>query len=407
MSDRDPQEHVLGYGNQAVASADVATEDRVTDLDARDDGGDNRGGGGGGGGTAVKAPPAPPKNVPGPWPGPVHLNPTLAAKGSAIQSYVMDGIGKSFPNVRLALIDLTDPWDIVYVGRRDDDVVAIHSVAKLAILHAAFALRAAARSALPPIVAAVPADPLGTLDRAWTPAIRRAMLADDAVPDERPRLPAIFAPVGGDGSGLAFATAPTPADAKAGIAAFADRLRASIGSSNNLGSARCIRDIGFPYLNAANEKAGLRKGGKGLLLTLDFNGRARSKSGVGAQAGSARRLAEYMAMLHLGRLVDGASDEIRDLLGGYDGDRPKGLGSAIALGVFGLVPAAAAPPFSARAKVGYLGNDKLDYSEAALIRRPHNGRELVYAAALLKAKDADEAEIVGGLLDEAIRQRWP
>ncbi len=329
-----------------------------------------------------------------------------APKGSDIESYVKEGIGKTFPKVKLALFDLTDPWDIWYVGTRDDDWVAVHSVAKLCIMHAAFALRAAARAALPPIVAAVPADPLGTLDRAWEPELKRAMLADDAVPDERPRLKAIFAPVSGDGSSIGFATTPTPADAKAGIASFADRLLASIRSSSNNASAKLIRDIGFPYMNSANDKAGLWQNGRGMRCTLDFNKRTRSKSGIGAQAGTARRLAEYMALLQLDRLVPGTGGEMFDLLGGYDGARPKGLSSAIAQGIFALVPAAEAATFFCRAKVGYL-DDKTDYSEVALIRRPHNGKDLVYAAAVLKAKDAEQAAIVGGLFDEAIRQRWP
>ncbi len=402
MTDRDSGERVLGYGDQAVASADAALEDRVTSMDARDDGT----GGGGGGGTATKAPPAPPKDVPGPWPGASSLSLSPATKGSEIESYVNDAIGKTFPNIRLALIDLTDLSKILYVGHRDDDYVPVHSVAKLCILHAAFALRTAARAALPKIMAVVKDDPLGTLDLAWKPALQGAMLPDDAVRDERPLLKAIFAPVTGDGSTVSFATAPTDADAKAGIASFADRLFASIRSSSNDASAKLIRDIGFPYMNMANDKAGLRQNGKGLRLTLDFAGRARSKSGAGAQAGTARRLAEFMALLQLDRLVSGTSSEMIDLLGGYDGEGLKGLGSVIAQGVFGLVPDARAATFFCRAKVGYLKN-RSDYCEAALVRRPHNGKNLVYAAALLQAKDEGQARIVGGLLDEAIRQRWP
>ncbi|MBW8269901.1 serine hydrolase [Caldovatus aquaticus] len=106
---------------------------------------------------------------------------------------------------------------------------------------------------------------------------------------------------------------------------YREALKQMIVPSSNEGAGRCIRGIGYGYLNGALEAAGLfdAKAQKGIWLAGDFVGLwpyARIESandGAVAQAGTALAMAKCMAMIvNRGVLDAAACDEMRTLLAG-------------------------------------------------------------------------------------------
>lgn len=150
---------------------------------------------------------------------------------------------------------------------------------------------------------------------------------------------------------------------------FLERLQLTIGFSNDVAAASCVRDIGFPYIEALLAQSGLFDPGRdpaGLFLASNYDGfevgHVASRNFADgttetSQAGNAEALARFMTLLLQGRLVDeDSSMEMKALLakdtsglGGTVGARSFAL-EGVQLR-FGLPPVFTAPAW-AYSKIG-------------------------------------------------------
>jgi hypothetical protein len=155
------------------------------------------------------------------------------------------------------------------------------------------------------------------------------------------------------------------------ILGFLQRLQLTIGWSNDVAAASCVRDIGFPYIEALLAQSGLLDPGRdpaGLFLGSNYDGfevghvpsqNFADGSTQTSQAGTAEALARFMTLLLQGRLVDeDSSMHMKALLakdtsefGGTLGTRSFAL-EGVQLR-FGLPPVFTAPA-RAHSKIGLL-----------------------------------------------------
>lgn len=267
----------------------------------------------------------------------------------AATRFVRDRTGGK--DMRFAVVDLTDGAK-VYAGFRDQEEVAVFSVAKLLVMYAAFQLRhdlgeVAARSQ-----ATTQDDLIKEARDQWAKApeqrVKNILAPDPSFPKAGPPdLKRIFTMVhSGDGWKVDFAHSNKTikelddlddqlenlnvpkALALLDQLGFLDRMKLAIGWSNNMAAATCVRDVGYPYMAALTVQSGLYdyderagKGPGGLWLGGDYKDGVvagpwnPSPVGHFAPAGTAKALATFMALLGRDRLVDAkASHDMRDLM---------------------------------------------------------------------------------------------
>ena len=176
---------------------------------------------------------------------------------------------------------------------------------------------------------------------------------------------------------------------------FLERLKLMTGFSNDVAAASCVRDIGFPYIEALLAQSGLFDPGPnlaGLFLASNYDGfevgHVPSRNFADgttetSQAGNAEALARFTTLLLQGRLVDEPSSmEMKALLakdtsgfGGMVGARSFALeGIQLRVGI-PLVPVSTAPS-EAYSKIGLLqltdqptGQGHAEASDVAFIVR--------------------------------------
>jgi len=313
-----------------------------------------------------------------------------------------------FPNMGLALADLTLGARLdAYGGWNDDQQFYTGSQPKIAILLAAFRLRERVRASGK---TGKSADALfAQIEKGWKPLVEKAIAGK---PADFPRLKAIFKVVdAGNPATVDFAGGAKPWDAlnkahSKGFDAsfgFLDRLKLSIGWSDNCASGSCVADLGRQYLNGAVASEGLfdPKDNKGLWLSGNYDGVMRGgwetdKSLQLIQGATAASMASFLMLLHtkgFAKLTAGEHNEMRAImgapwLGSYLSDAKRPVGT-----VYG--------------KVGINGNGKDTpfrgfVHDCAVIERKDGARTHSYVVIALNAKDNAVLKEVILALDELV-----
>ena len=181
-------------------------------------------------------------------------------------------------DLRVALVDMTDPAAAVYAGVNDEKTVFAASQGKAAALFAAFELRERVRDALTTVPTTAPLGAvLRNIQTAWQPQLDSLKPRNSAAFRSFPRLNEIFdiRVVAGKWS-VEFKSrgsiASLGSDAQA-IGAGFSRIEKRFGFhellelmarfSNDEAAARCIAALGYEYINAALVSAGLYEDGTG------------------------------------------------------------------------------------------------------------------------------------------------
>jgi hypothetical protein len=222
---------------------------------------------------------------------------------------------------------------------------------------------------------------------------------------------------------------------------FLERMKLMIRFSNDVATASCVRDIGFPYITALLAQSGLFHPGEepaGLFLASNYDGfevehvpsrNFADESTQTSQAGNAEALARFMTLLLQGRLVDEASSKAMKTLLAKETSvlmRTGGARSFALEGVqrmWGLPPVFTAPS-RAHSKIGlFLHTDTatnawhVEASDVVYIVRPlDNGTRLRYVVFALGSATAptravavrDAITVVGALagnLDQVLVNR--
>jgi hypothetical protein len=289
-------------------------------------------------------------------------------------------------SLTLALVDVTDPAAPVFAGIRAEDTVFIASMAKIAVLYAAFELRKRLQDAISGVLVAtsVPAI-VAQVKKTWQPLIDAKKPKDAAAFTGFPNLTDIFdiTPSGASWS-VTFTTKGdinTLADKESaqwpllsGKFGFKELLFLMASFSNNDAAARCITTLSYEYINAALVVAGLYENGKGGLwlaapyphkpgaaltenlwmqepLNKDSNTTRRY------QVSSAKAAAAMFTLLAQRKLVDAtSSDEMLDFLQAGTNDF-----------VQNALADASRDVNSIRTKIGVI--DKLYWSQTSLVER--------------------------------------
>jgi len=334
--------------------------------------------------------------MPSPYPSPTDPGLTNAPKGHKLRQCLSDlSNKKAFAHLKLALVDLTGAGEgaAPYVGYKDNELSFVASMAKVALILPAFALREAARAAAASLVPPPKPDAFfKQLDTAWDSDLRRGFRGGKAA-DNKPKLTSILtARRDSDRKPLRidFTVQQDPDLAKAG---FRPRLVLALDLSVNEAAALCIGDLGFPYIQEAHRAAGV-DGKDGLKLNLDFAGKAWDPSVSGGQRVTARWIAELLVLIVRDRLVArGLADEIHDVM---STDLPD-----LATGIDNRLPESERGTLTRQGKIGYL--DSGPFNDCAIIRRTTaKGTALSYVAVALGGKSHDEIKNVGAALDDCI-----
>lgn len=357
------------------------------------DGGDTGSGSGGGSGAGI----SPPVQLPSPYPSPADPGLIDPPKSDKLRQCFTDLTKKkAFAHLKLALADLTGVGQgaAPYVGYKDSELSFIASMAKIALILPAFALRQAARSAAALLVPPPsPADFLNRLESAWDSDFRRGFRGGKAN-DSKPDLKAILAvkPPSKKSTTLSVDfTMQQDQDIKK--AGFRPRLVLALDLSVNEAAALCIDDLGFPFIQEAHRAAGV-DGKDGLKLSLNFAGKFWDSSMSGGQHATARWIAELLVLIARDRLVaSGLATEIHDVM---STDPPD-----LATGIDNFLPDAERATLTRQGKIGYL--DSGPFTDCAIIRRTTaKGTMLCYVAVALGGKSHDEIKDVGAALDDCI-----
>ena len=354
------------------------------------DAGDAGSGSGGGGGTSSSV------QLPSPYPSPSDPGLTDPLKSDKLrQSFTDLTKKKAFAHLKLALVDLTGVGQgaAPYVGFKDRDLSFVGSIAKIALILPAFALRQAARSAAALLVPPPsPGDFFNLLESAWDNDFRRGFRGGKAN-DSKPNLKAILAakPASKKSATLNVDfTMQQDQDIKK--SGFRPRLVLALDLSVNAAAALCINDLGFPFIHEAHRAAGLDK--DGLRLNLNFGGKFWDPSMSESQNATARLIAELLVLIARDRLVaNGLATEIHDMM---ETDFPD-----LVTGIDNLLPDAERATLSRQGKIGYL--DDGPFADCSIIRRTTaKGTMLCYVAVALGGKSHDEIKDVGAALDDCI-----
>jgi hypothetical protein len=308
-------------------------------------------------------------------------------------------------SLTLALVDVTDPAAPVFAGIHAEDTVFIASMAKIAVLYAAFELRKQLQDAISgvPVATPVPAM-IAQVKKTWQPLIDAKKPKDAAAFAGFPNLTNIFdiTPSGASWS-VTFTTKGdinTLADKESaqwpllsGKFGFKELLFLMASFSNNDAAARCITTLSYEYINAALVVAGLYENGKGGLwlaapyphkpgaaltenlwmqepLNKDSNTTRRY------QVSSAKAAAAMFTLLAQRKLVDASSsDEMLDFLQAGTNDF-----------VQNALADASRDVNSIRTKIGVI--DKLYWSQTSLVERNlvDHGKPIRYVISILNNK---------------------
>ena len=382
VQEEDPR--VVTAAQAAVdGPAERVLEDRYTDFD-------NAGGGGGGSSAPAIPSPYPARVDPGFYSAPKDhpLRKALAAVSKQ----------KAYSHMRLAIADLTDdPKRPVYVGYDDTKQTFIASTAKLAILQPAFMLRKAARDAVAAITAKDDKEFFRKLAKAWASEFRRFNSGVKDANNSAPVLPRILTARRAKNTDPFTIDFNAQATGNVATAGFLARMTQSLKSSSNENSASCIRDLGFPYIHGVAKEAGFYVK-NGLWVSRDFGGRDWFPGFKGSvQAGTARSIAELLALLAQDRLVEpGLASEIRLIMAGEG----QYASSDLDHGIWDRLTDAERRTYSHQSKVGYADGV---FGDCGIIRRKSaKGASLVYIAVGFGGKSHDEIKQVAAELDDCV-----
>jgi hypothetical protein len=373
MADRDPDRPVTAAQRTVDEPSERVLQDRFTDS------GDDSDGSGGGG------------DPDSPSPYSTRIDPGLVmapAKHPLRLGLDMLGRDKAFSHLRLAVADLTDdPMRPVYTGYRDTEQAQADSMAKLALLPAAFGLREAARAA----ARSIPIDQhfLARLDKRWAHEIQRSFRPGKDAKNSRPRLDQILVATAGTSGGP-------------GNVSFTNRFREQLVGALQAGTdkaaASCVQALGFPYLNAAVEAAGFYSRGKGLWVSLDYGGVRWDPQFTGhQQATTARALVELLVLVAQERLVaPGLGTEMRAVMSTSE---KGGLHSFLADGIMGRLAPDDAGRLRYASKIGVLTR----VSDCAFIERTSDrGTPLAFVAFAQNGASAEEIERAGVAIENCV-----
>jgi hypothetical protein len=255
--------------------------------------------------------------------------PLAFAADQPLQKLLDDAIAKnkSYVPLGIALVDLTDGPDGRYAQHQGDTSFALDSIAKIAPMYAAYQLRhdlvAFAKVAAPADAAALTSGFQNLLKAASEPAVR-------AVARKPPKFDAIFeldVPALAKGFGFQSSFAST---------LMGGDLRAMIQQSDDGAASRCIAYLGFEWINAVLQQSGLASMSaagppNGFYLGMLYAGVSAEQDPYvknypyswpdhrtdRRQYGSAKAVAQLLALIATSRLVDApSSGEMRVLM--YD-----------------------------------------------------------------------------------------
>jgi len=183
-----------------------------------------------------------------------------------------------------------------------------------------------------------------------------------------------------------------------GVDGFFEDMKWSLKSSVNSSSARCIGDLGFPYIFGVNKSAGFLTT-KGLWVSLDYSGKHWDPSFTGSgQAATARSLAELLTLVAQDRLVRSIlAGDLRMLMAGEG----QYAGSDLDQGIRDRLPDAEKAHTQMQGKVGYEGGV---FGDCAILRRKEtkSGLNLAYIAVALGGTSHEEIRRAGAALDDCI-----
>lgn len=332
-----------------------------------------------------------------------------------------------------------DPVPVPFATLNGDDMVFVGSMSKVAVMYAAFALRAQvrvfARKARENGITTAP-ELFALIKRAWSPKLRALFpsrptrsfnIGQDITV---PQVDTIFTMSASGDIEFAKATPPkTDAefdkvrDKGAPIGLFHDWMRLMMRWSNNDAASRCILALGYFYLNGLFARNGFFAGGKGIWISGDYakhdwvaseTERLSNAAGVAltprwatAQqrtksnfVGNALQYGRLMAAMATGKLVDPAACvEMRALADQLSGGiRSYGGNGLIAVG---------RTPSALSSKIGF-GDDSFSHDSLIVERTDGaSGKRIRYAAVVLGAKNRQHLKDLFVLLDEAVLVRTP
>ena len=343
--------------------------------------------------------------LPSPWPPRLDAQLVTIDKKDPLQRAVtLVGGTARFKGMAFAIADLSRGGQRKYVGSRDNEQRFVASTGKLAILFAAFQLRKVLREA-----ALLLTDPsvktqsqlFAAIMRQWRGKIGRYFHGTKDSRDKLPSLERIFKGTArSDGGWDVDFSDKVPAGAQS---TFVENLRSAVLWSVDDNAARCVRDLGFPYIHGCAAEAGLWKDGRGLWLALDYGGQfwwPDTFNEVGTpQAATAGSLVQFMTLLDTDELVPGSGTEMCDMLSGARSGSSQGALSHITDGLLRL-PKEELKTLQTRAKVGYTGENT--HTDVAIVKRRSASAELRYVVAVIGALDGTTAEDAAFVLDSVI-----
>lgn len=334
-----------------------------------------------------------------------------------------------------ALVDLTgDPTVPPYVGLNDTEVIYPGSLQKISAMYAAFELRSRVRSQ----VRAAITNGLSTsttgwekpiikaLEHSWKPKLRAAFLS--LPPSGFPELAQIFTFSRSgevrfaEGTAITDDRIDTIGEFGTPQGGFGNWMKSMMRWSNNAAAAKCIRALGFPYINGALRGAGLFSGSPpaGLWVSGDYEGHdwilsrdnragrpltarwaVAQKRKLSNFTATAAHVARLMTLLAQGRLVDRRSSLEMLLLMIVSGPG-GGIGSYVREAL------RAHRPDAVYSKIG-LGDDGRAHDCAIVERTAPSGTRIRYVVVGLGSKETGRAELrnLFAKLDELIVSRHP
>ena len=302
---------------------------------------------------------------------------------------------KEFPHMGIAVVDLTissrtgkSPGFISYGSAEDSVERYAGSMPKIAAMFAAYRLRERLNAAGPSIGASTAADAIAEVEAAWKPVVGKAY---PKLPADFPKLKRIFKITGGANawsfdftdSGMDWAKLDAMHEgAIPDSMGFKDRMKLSIGWSDNGATGTLVTDLGRQYINGALAAEGLydRTSHRGLWLSGNYDGKVSgdwetSPDSGDPQGATASSVAAFLMLMETNRLVDAAaSTEMRDEIMGVPW--------------FHTTLQRAGRPATAYGKVGIdTGKDQDRHDCGVITRTEPGGLTFKYAAVALNAKN--------------------
>ena len=316
----------------------------------------------------------------------------------------------SFPDMGLALADLTLGANVGdYGGSNDENQFYTGSQPKIAILLAAFRLRERARASGKS--GKSQEDLFAQIEKDWRPVVEKAIpdkpadfpKLDRILKAADPKAPATIDFIGGakpwkdldKAHGKGF-------DATFG---FLDRVKLSLGWSDNTASGACVADLGRQYLNGAVASEGLfdPKSKTGLWLSGNYDGKMSGqwetdKSLKLIQGATPAAMASFLSMLQtdgFAKLTSAEHQQMRDIMGvPWFSDTLTSAGRAVnwVYGKVGINGSGSDTPFR-----GFV-------HDCGVIERTAGPNTLRYAAVTLNAKDNSVLNDVILKMDDLIQK---